>query len=196
MIAISVGFRPAFAPHNDAHMNQLRISFELTSHHLMPMVLEGLSRHEGLAHLDEGILEIDIVLIDAKHDDIVTIVPDVLEWTIGVPIAQPDLSQSDDRISIGSEPVELIQSEIFDDLRIKAQRTGAFCDILGIGSDLRIGVEQRHELRLVDVFSPMAQDGAKRRCSTGVISDLTAPVEETELAHDPHPIPGLPPAAA
>src|SRR4051795_1186606 len=92
LIAIDIGFRRMAAPNNDPEMDQLRVSFEFATHHLMPMLLEGLSRHEGLAHLDEGILKIDMGLIDSQHHDIVPIVPNVLELADRLPLAQPDLS--------------------------------------------------------------------------------------------------------
>jgi hypothetical protein len=87
----------------------------------MPVILEGLSRHEGLAHLNERILEIDIIIVDTEHDDIVPIVPNVLKLTVGLTLAQPDLGQGDHWNAVGGHLLDLVQREIFDDLRIETQ---------------------------------------------------------------------------
>ena len=165
-------------------MDQLRVSFEIASHDLMPMVLEGLARHEGLAHVNEGVLEIDIVSIDSQHDDIVPAVPLILDRPVSIPIAPPNLCQCNHRIAVSSEPLDLVQCEILNDLGVEPKRTGAARNVFGIGTDFRVGVQQLHQLRFVDLPSPVAKDGPKRRCTTGIISDLTASVQKTELAHD------------
>jgi hypothetical protein len=53
-------------------------------------------------------------------------------------------------------------------------------------------MQQSHEVRFVDLVSPIAQDGPKRRCAAGIVSDLTASVQKTELAHDDIRISTLP----
>jgi hypothetical protein len=53
-----LGFRRPLAPDHDPEVNELAIFSEISSHDLVPVVLEALPRCESFAHLNVGILQI------------------------------------------------------------------------------------------------------------------------------------------
>ena len=97
-------------------------------------------------------------------------------WRTGSRSLSQTCSQGDHRNAVGRKPLELLQCEIFNDLCIESQQPGAIRKVFGIGADLRVGMQQLHQLHFVDIPSPIAEDGPKRRCTAGVVCDLTASV--------------------
>jgi hypothetical protein len=155
------------------------VSFEVASHHLMPMVLEGLARQEGLAHVNEGVLEIDIVLSTPTprhsarcHSSSTgrsasrSLRQTSANAITGLPSAVNRSTWSNVRFSMTSA---------------SKPATGA-ARVFGIGADVRVGAATPSAALRRPPF-PSSQDGPKRRCA-GIVSDLTASVQKTELAHD------------
>src|SRR6516164_2433637 len=102
-------------------MHEFRVSLGVPSHYLVPMVLKGFSRRERLAHSHVRVLGVDVVLVDGQHDNVVAVVPFVLDGGGGVACAPPDLRQRNHWGAVSGKALYLVKREIGLDLGFEAE---------------------------------------------------------------------------